>query len=103
MGSTCVLSSLHCCASRQLAESPTRICLKRHRETELRFASRWRVNCQWIYGGPSHMQTGASARIGDRVSFRIADVFFPEPSEVLANLTAYVETNGVGLEFSHSR
>ena len=27
------------------------------------------------------------ARIGDRVSFRISDVFLPEPAEVLAKLT----------------
>ena len=34
------------------------------------------------------MGTGGSAQIGDRVSFRITDVFLPDPSEVLANLTA---------------
>ncbi len=44
----------------------------------------------------------ASAQIGDRVSFRIADVFLPEPSEVLANLTTEAETNGVVVEFSDS-
>jgi hypothetical protein len=43
-----------------------------------------------------------STHIGDRVSFRIADVFLPEPSEVLANLTPEVETNGVIVEFSDS-
>jgi len=48
------------------------------------------------------MDTGGSAQIGDRVSFRISDVYLPEPSEVLANLTADVETNGVVIEFSDS-
>jgi hypothetical protein len=46
--------------------------------------------------------SGGSAQIGDRMSFRIADVFLPEPSEVLANLTPEVETNGVVVEFSDS-
>ena len=40
--------------------------------------------------------------IGDRVSFRIADVFLPEPVEVLATLTPEVEANGVVVEFSDS-
>jgi len=48
------------------------------------------------------MDTGGSAQIGDRVSFRISDVFLPEPSEVLANLTPEVETHGVVVEFSDS-
>jgi len=48
------------------------------------------------------MENGASARIGDRVSFRLADVFLPEPSEVMAKLTTDVETNGVIVEFSDS-
>jgi hypothetical protein len=43
-----------------------------------------------------------SARIGDRVSFRISDVYLPEPSEVLAHLTPEVEANGVVVEFSDS-
>ena len=42
------------------------------------------------------------AQIGDRVSFRISDVFLPEPAEVLANLKADVEANGVVIEFSDS-
>jgi hypothetical protein len=42
------------------------------------------------------------ARIGDRVSFRISEVFLPEPQEVLANLTPDVEANGVVVEFSDS-
>jgi hypothetical protein len=42
------------------------------------------------------------AQIGDRVSFLISDVFLPEPPEVLANLTADVEANGVVVEFSDS-
>jgi hypothetical protein len=48
------------------------------------------------------MHPGATAEIGDRVSFRIADVFLPEPSEMLANLTTDVEANGVVMEFSDS-
>jgi hypothetical protein len=44
----------------------------------------------------------ASAQIGDRVSFRISDVYLPEPSEVLAQLTPEVEANGVIVEFSDS-
>ena len=42
------------------------------------------------------------AQIGDRVCFRISDVFLPEPSEVLAHLTPDVEANGVVIEFSDS-
>jgi hypothetical protein len=42
------------------------------------------------------------AQIGERVSFRIADVFLPEPSEVLASLTPEVEANGIVVEFSDS-
>ena len=48
------------------------------------------------------MESQGSARIGDRVSFSIADVFLPEPSEVLASLTSDVETNGVVMDFSDS-
>ncbi len=48
------------------------------------------------------MQPAATAQIGDRVSFRIADVYLPEPPEVLANLTPDVETHGVVEEFSDS-
>ena len=48
------------------------------------------------------MHPNATAEIGDRVSFRIADVFLPEPSEVLANLTPEVGINGVIVEFSDS-
>jgi len=40
--------------------------------------------------------------IGDRVSFRISDVFLPEPTEVLASLTPDVEANGIIVEFSDS-
>ncbi|ABF39869.1 hypothetical protein Acid345_0864 [Candidatus Koribacter versatilis Ellin345] len=43
-----------------------------------------------------------TAQVGDRVTFRIADVFLPEPAEVLANLTAELEANGVVVEFSDS-
>jgi len=48
------------------------------------------------------MDAGESVQIGDRVSFRVSDVFLPEPSEVLANLTVDVEANGVVVEFSDS-
>ena len=48
------------------------------------------------------MEPSASAQIGDRVRFRICDVFLPEPAEVLAQLTPEVETNGVVVEFSDS-
>ncbi|HWY03798.1 MAG TPA: hypothetical protein VNX60_09030 [Candidatus Acidoferrum sp.] len=48
------------------------------------------------------MHSGTTAQIGDRVSFRICDVFLPEPSEVLANLSLEAETNGVIVEFSDS-
>ena len=48
------------------------------------------------------MENGGSAQVGDQVSFRLADVFLPEPSEVMANLTTDVEANGVVVEFSDS-
>jgi len=48
------------------------------------------------------MHTGGSAQIGDLVSFRISDVFLPEPPDVLAKLTADVATEGVVIEFSDS-
>ncbi|MGH9621010.1 MAG: hypothetical protein ACRD45_15060 [Bryobacteraceae bacterium] len=43
-----------------------------------------------------------SAEIGNRVSFRISDVYLPEPSEVLAHLSPETEANGVVVEFSDS-
>ena len=48
------------------------------------------------------MHKATAAQIGDRVSFRIADVFLPEPAEVLTKLTPEVEANGVVMEFSDS-
>jgi hypothetical protein len=51
---------------------------------------------------PSGMHRTASVQVGDRVSFRISDVFLPEPTEVLAKLTPEVEANGVVTEFSDS-
>ncbi len=48
------------------------------------------------------MSSATTAQIGDRVSFRLADVFLPEPAEVLANLTEELEANGVVVEFSDS-
>ena len=48
------------------------------------------------------METGGRAQVGDRVSFKLADIFLPEPSEVLAHLTPEVEANGVVVEFSDS-
>jgi hypothetical protein len=43
-----------------------------------------------------------SAQVGDRVGFRISDVFLPEPAEVLSHLTAEAEAQGVVVEFSDS-
>lgn len=48
------------------------------------------------------MNPSAVPQVGDRVSFRIADVYLPEPAEVLANLTGDVEARGVIVEFSDS-
>lgn len=48
------------------------------------------------------MHPEGSAQIGDRVSFRISDVFLPEPTEVLAKLTPEIEAAGVVMEFSDS-
>jgi hypothetical protein len=48
------------------------------------------------------MDSKNDPNIGDRVSFRISDVYLPEPAEVLANLTADVEANGIIVEFSDS-
>ena len=48
------------------------------------------------------MDPNNDPNVGDRVSFRISDVYLPEPAEVLANLTADVEANGVIVEFSDS-
>jgi hypothetical protein len=48
------------------------------------------------------VQSATSVQIGDRVSFRISDVFLPEPAEVLANLTPDVQANGVLVELSDS-
>ena len=48
------------------------------------------------------MESDRTAEVGDRVSFRISDVFLPEPREVLSNLSADVEANGVVIEFSDS-
>jgi hypothetical protein len=48
------------------------------------------------------MHPQATAQIGDRVTFRISDVYLPEPTEVLANLTPEAEANGVIVEFSDS-
>ena len=48
------------------------------------------------------MSLVGTAQIGDRVSFRIADVYLPEPQEVLANLTPEAQAQGVVVEFSDS-
>ena len=48
------------------------------------------------------MDPGTGPQVGDRVCFRISDVYLPEPGEVLARLTAELEVNGVILEFSDS-
>ncbi len=46
--------------------------------------------------------TPSTPREGDRVSFRISDVFLPEPEETLAALTVDVEAEGMVVEFSDS-
>lgn len=48
------------------------------------------------------MDSAGTPQIGDRVSFRISDVFLPEPAEVLAKLAPEVEANGVIVDFSDS-
>lgn len=48
------------------------------------------------------MDSAGTPQIGDRVSFRISDVFLPEPAEVLAKLVPEVEANGVIVDFSDS-
>lgn len=48
------------------------------------------------------MNLAGTARIGDRVSFRISDVYLPEPHEVLASLTPEVQTQGIVVQFSDS-
>jgi hypothetical protein len=48
------------------------------------------------------MSPGSSLAVGDRVSFRLSDVFLPEPQEVLGVLTTELEANGTLLEFSDS-
>ncbi len=48
------------------------------------------------------MDASGRVQIGDRVRFRISDVFLPEPGEVLANLISELEVNGVVVEFSDS-
>ena len=48
------------------------------------------------------MDSAGTPQVGDRVRFRVSDVFLPEPAEVLANLTPDVEANGVVVEFSDS-
>jgi len=48
------------------------------------------------------MSSATSVQIGDRVSFRIADVFLPDPPKVLANLTVDLEVEGVIVDFSDS-
>ena len=39
---------------------------------------------------------------GDRVSFKVAHVFFPEVDEVLTSLTPEVELEGTVMDFSDS-
>jgi hypothetical protein len=45
---------------------------------------------------------GKSIRVGDWVRFTISDVFLPEPSEVLAELTAEARAEGQVVDFSDS-
>jgi hypothetical protein len=48
------------------------------------------------------MHAAVPAQPGDRVSFRISDIFLPEPAEVLAALTSDAVASGVIVEFSDS-
>jgi len=48
------------------------------------------------------MPAALMPREGDRVSFRIADVFLPEPEETLAALTVDAVAEGTVVEFSDS-
>jgi hypothetical protein len=48
------------------------------------------------------MELAVVPRQGDRVSFRIADVFLPEPEQVLSGLTIGARVEGTILEFSDS-
>ena len=48
------------------------------------------------------MSSANTAQIGDRVSFRMSDVFLPEPAEVLVDLTVELEAIGSVVEFSDS-
>lgn len=48
------------------------------------------------------MPTRFGPKEGDRVSFRIADVFLPEPEETLASLTVDTVAQGTVVEFSDS-
>lgn len=48
------------------------------------------------------MDPSSGPQVGDRVCFRVSEVYLPEPAEVLAKLTADLEVNGVILEFSDS-
>jgi hypothetical protein len=60
------------------------------------------MNCNSHGTEAFKMRSASTARIGDRVTFRISDVFLPEPVEVLANLTGDLEATGVVIEFSDS-
>jgi len=57
-----------------------------------------------LYGkrGLAMTESGESIRVGDWVRFSIADVFLPEPAEVLAGLTADVRAEGLVVDFSDS-
>jgi len=50
----------------------------------------------------ARMPTTLGPQEGDRVSFRIADVFLPEPEEALAALTVDTVAQGIVVEFSDS-
>jgi hypothetical protein len=56
----------------------------------------------YLFDRQSDMHSRSTAQIGDRVSFHIADVFLPEPAELLRNLTLESGINGVVIEFSDS-
>jgi hypothetical protein len=49
---------------------------------------------------PSHQPEDASTNKGDRVAFRLADLYLPAPEEVLAAFSAATEVDGTVIDFS---
>jgi hypothetical protein len=53
----------------------------------------------WEYA-PAIELEGASTNKGDRVAFRVADLYLPAPEEMLAAFSASTELDGTVLDFS---